>query len=151
MVLIWRAKLDAFWARESTTVRGNLGGIHKVLLQTQEDNLQLNLLPTLSLWEEPDYNNDMGAVLCLLEDSLSPGCHKATIKHLVVCKVQTVFSNIWATTPLCNELLLIWLTDYKKRSATTKLPKVLEWFTRCGLGLKRTGWDIVILNRMLQY
>jgi hypothetical protein len=79
----------------------------------------------------------MGAALCLLEDSLSPGRHEATVKHSAVRKVRTVFSNIWGVTPACNDSSLVWLTNYKKkRSVTAKSPTVSEWFTHFGVGLK---------------
>eukprot|EP00978_Attheya_sp_CCMP212_P000173 scaffold305_cov60-Attheya_sp.AAC.6 len=76
MALIWRANLDAFWARESTTVSGHLGCVRKVL-RTQ-NALALNLLPPIGPWD-PEYDHGMGTALCLLEDSLSPGRHEATV------------------------------------------------------------------------
>lgn len=133
MALIRRANLDAFWAREPTTVRGNLGGVRKVL-RTQ-DELGLSLLPPLGPWEDT-YDHGMGVALCLLMDSLSPGKHEATVKHSSVRKIRSVFANIWGATALGSTSSQTWLSDYKRRTVATKAPTATEWFTCFSAGIR---------------
>ena len=133
LAFIRRANLDAFWAREPATVRGHLGGVRKILRVQNE--LGLSLLPPVGPWP-PGCDHGLGAALCLLHDSLSPGRHEATMKYAAVRKVRTVFSNVWTASALGNSDASIWLTDYKRRTVSTQSPTASEWFTRFSTGLK---------------
>ena len=106
LVFIRRALLDAFWAREPSTVRGNLSAVKKVL--KGQDEFQLHVLPPIGPWS-PDFDHGMGPAVMLLNDSLRPGRHEVTVKFASVRGIKMVFTNIWAATAENSQDATVWL------------------------------------------
>ena len=146
MMFIRRAQLDAFWAREPGTVKGNLSGVQKVL-RTQ-DEFNTPLLPQLRAW--PTYcDHGMGPAVAILRDSLNPGRHEATVKFASVRSIRTVFTDLTAASAAGTARSMVWSGDHKRRTCSVTSPTASEWFTRFMSGLhnrlgQRTKQDAAI-------
>jgi hypothetical protein len=145
LAFIRQANLDAFWAREPATVRGNLREV-KSALETGR-SMQVIMFPSMGPWPST-YDHGMRTALTLLERSLKPGQHELTLKLSTVRKGRTAFTNVWRASAKGTSESLFWRID-KKRGVSSSIPTDSEWFTRFSEGLRnrlgqRTKQDAAI-------
>ncbi len=90
---IRRASLDAFWAREPSTVRANLRGAKR--LEEIGDTLGMRAVcPPLGPYSDED-TFGMTLAVCILIRSLDPGKTEEFIQFSTARGLRSVYSNIF--------------------------------------------------------
>ena len=88
---ITRAILDSLWARESSTVRGNLSGVKMALQSMQRFGLG-QALPPIGPFPLRD-SMGMGQAIIMLDRSLSKGKYERTIQWNTTRKIASAMNN----------------------------------------------------------
>ena len=95
LVCIRRANLDAFWAREASTVTSNLREGRKMMEKL--DVLRVNVgrnLPRMGPWPVEDSFGMMIAVATLMR-TLDPGRTEATVQYDTARRFRSFSYNLW--------------------------------------------------------
>ena len=87
------ATLDAFWAREPSTVEGTRRDSKKTMEISQSLSLD-DTLPEMGPFALKD-TKGMGLAVCILIRSLDKGRHQSTLQYESVRKLHSVYSNVW--------------------------------------------------------
>ena len=132
LAFIRRANLDAFWAREPSTIAGNLREV-LLTISTGRD-LQIPMFGPLGPWPLT-YDHGMRTAIAVLDRTLQPGRHEATLKFSTARKTRTAFTNYWGASALGTSTAQFWRLD-KRRGITSKCPTDSEWYTRFSAGLE---------------
>jgi hypothetical protein len=135
MKFIRRAKLDAFWSREPTTIESNHRTFDKAIQCWKFLSLSADdVLPRLGPFPIKD-NQGYGLAIPLLVCSLDPGKNEEKIQFESVRKMRSVFSNVWhvrteglkGSTAIRGQTKLI----------STESPTNQDWYERFMLGMHK--------------
>jgi hypothetical protein len=137
---IRRASLDAFWAREPSTVRANLRGAKR--LEEIGDTLGMRAVcPPLGPYSEED-TFGMGLAVCILIRSLDPGKTEEFIQFSTARGLRSVYSNIFHASSQQQTGLAV-MAQNTTRIWVTTCPSYGYWFERFMRGVhKRMGEEV---------
>ena len=93
MAYIRRVTLDAFWSREPTTVRANLNSLRRVYRTTTKLGMS-RLFPPMGPFPIGDVHG-MGPAIAMLDKSLDPGRHTATVQWATARKIRSAITNVY--------------------------------------------------------
>jgi hypothetical protein len=135
---IRRANLDAFWARESSTVIGNGREVRKIAEKGELLGFPMKtVFPALGPFPVED-NQGMSMACCILMRSLDPGKNEKFVQYGTSRKMRSAYSNFWQSSVEGGKHAVV-------QRDTTKLfetscPTHGDWFERFMLGMhKRQG------------
>ena len=132
MAFIRRACLDAFWAREPSTVSGHVRSVGELVLAG--DDLDMPILPAIGPWPS-DYDHGMRGAVAILRKSLAIGWHEPTVKFATLRKMRTTLSNLWKASAQGNVGTKFFRLS-QKRGIMAESPYDSEWFVRFMAGLE---------------
>jgi hypothetical protein len=137
---IRRASLDAFWAREPSTVRANLRGAKR--LEEIGDTLGMRAVcPTMGPYSEID-TFGMSLAVCILIRSLDPGKTEEYIQFSTARGLRSVYSNIYHASSQHQTGLAV-MAQNTTRIWVTTCPSYGYWFERFMKGVhKRMGEEV---------
>jgi hypothetical protein len=137
---IRRASLDAFWARESSTVRANLRGATK--LEGIGDSLGMeSVSPPMGPYSTED-TMGMGLAVCILIRTLDPGRTEDLVQFSTARYLRSAYSSMYHASArhqqgmavMAQNTTKIWVTD---------CPSYSYWFERFMRGVhKRMGEEV---------
>jgi hypothetical protein len=138
MEYIRRATLDAFWARETTTVKNNAGNARRIMHAL--DRLKMpSLLPPMGPFPLRD-DTGMGSAVVVLDCSLDPGKHDTFIQFDTTRKTRPTLMNIHQAsvgrltdTIGSYERIRLWISSVTSHSF---------WFARFMTGFHKRVGDI---------
>lgn len=133
MAYIRRANLLAFWAREAKTISGNLSGVNSFLKTGTK--LGLTLLESIGPWPI-HFDHGMATAIVILDKTLEPGIHEATIKFSTARKLRSVQSNMRGASAKGSIDAHVLRLDKRRGIMSTNNPTETEWFTRFIKGLE---------------
>ncbi len=90
-----RANLDAFWSRETKTVKANLGGLKRT--DKTKDKFALRdsaLFPPMGPCPLEDQFG-MGTAVAILDRSLDPGKYEEHVQWATFRKTRSSLTNLW--------------------------------------------------------
>jgi len=126
--LIRRANLDALWAREPSTVRGNAVDARRLEEIAGQELEMRSIMPEMGPFPVRD-TFGMKLATCMLIRSLDPGKTEETIQFSTMRKLRSAYSNTW------NASLM--------GMSGEPCPSDSYWFKRFILGAhKRMGDDV---------
>ena len=133
MVAIWRANLDAFWARKLDTV----GATRREEAQVGKlgNSMGLyNLSSAIGPFPVED-TRGMGIAVCMLQRFLDKGRYQNYLQFETVRNLRSAYSNIWyssrqtlTTSVMARDIKKTYLTSY---------PTYGLWFDRLILGMHK--------------
>lgn len=136
-----RVILDAFWARESRTVKSNGAALRRALKIGEE----LGMNP---IFKDPgpmplEDNWGYGVAITMVKASLEKGKYGDYTQFDTIRSYRSVYSNYFRTTASgCGAVLTLGDED-GKRKHFTRCATNSEWFARFSLGCKkRMGQDV---------
>jgi hypothetical protein len=135
---IRRANLDAFWARESTTVEANSRELRTAVNKARLVGLPLaRYFPPLGPFPVEDTQGMRFAVGVLLR-SLDPGKNEKYVQYGTSRKMRSAISNFWSSSIEGGKHAVVQRDTTKMFE--TSCPTHGEWFERFMLGMhKRQG------------
>lgn len=141
LVCIRRANLDAFWSRESSTVRSNRSGFNRLM------DIGVGMLgfpdmgPQLGPFPVED-TLGMKIAMCMLVRSLDQGKYGKWIQFSTMRRLRSAYSSAFnASIMTPNEAVL---AHEAHRLFSTKCPTYGVWFTRFMQGCHKRMGDHVI-------
>jgi hypothetical protein len=146
LVCVRRANLDALWAREPGTVKGNLREHNRAMRGAS----RLGIADPHPFARGPFPVKDlMGmAMACtILERSLDPGKNSATIEFGTLRKQRAYYSNYVHSSAV--GLGIATLAGDKGKQFFTNSPTYTMWFERFMLGCHKRMGDVVCQDRAL--
>jgi hypothetical protein len=146
MKLIRGANLDACWAREPSTVAGNLGQARKMEKIGEEIGFDL-VAPAMGPFPVED-TFGMKMACTILHRTLDPGKHVEHIHFATAQKIRSAYSNVYHALRLMKEVTVMAFETnklYKKSCPRT----YGYWFERFILGCHKRMGDIVVLDYAL--
>jgi hypothetical protein len=137
---IRRASLDAFWAREPSTVRSNLNGAKK--LEAIGDIVgMVGVAPPLGPFAVED-TCGMRVAVCILLRSLDAGKTADLIQFSTARGLRSVYSNIYHSSSLSQGGLAV-MAHQTAKIWETRCPTYGYWFERLMKGMhKRMGEEV---------
>ena len=133
LTCIWRANLDAMWARATSTVRANLSRIKLDYGIAVGVFAITDPLPSLG-WPRLEDRVGMGIAIVTLQSSLRPGKYCRHLQFDSMCKTPTWYSHMHRGGTEYSRLTLYAQDERKVKTST--LPTDGEWFQRFKLGAK---------------
>lgn len=145
-VCIRRAILDAFWSREPSTVKGNLGEL-KMVLRSSETLGILDPLPARGPFPISD-DCGMRTACALLMRTLNPGKNSEMVQFETARKARSAVSNFVHTTPSGTGLHSV---GYGERGGTffSNSPTNSYWFKRFLAGCHKRMGDVWIPDKAM--
>ena len=102
--VIQHAKLDLFWSREASTVRGICGGIKELVRCARASGRRVTLEDTTP-WEVGE-DGVMGIAIVILDKSINPGQNSDAYMQFDTCrKLGSVAANVYATNIQSSDLI----------------------------------------------
>ena len=145
---IRRMNLDALWAREPTTVSGNLGRVRRVLELSAKHGMPPPF-PPLGPFPAEDVLG-YGAALVMLWDSLDEGQYADYKQFNTVRKLKSAVSNLWEASAIGGaRTFCLSSEDKKKVTEFSTGPTQSRWFKRFKQGTKVRMGEIVKQNKAL--
>jgi hypothetical protein len=137
---IQRALLDAFWAREPSTVCACLRGAKR--LEEIGDSLGIRAVsPPMGPYSQED-TFGMALVVCILIRSLDPGLTEEFVQFSTACNLRSVYSNTFHAS-LQHQTGLSVMAQNTTRIWVTTCPSYCHWFERFMQGVhKRMGKEV---------
>jgi hypothetical protein len=137
---IRRASLDAFWAREPSTVRANLRGARR--LEEIGDTVGMtSVTPPMGPYTTDD-SFGMGLAVCVLLRTLDPGKTEDLIQFSTARNLRSVFSNIYHAS-VCHQSGLAVMAQSTTKIWVTGCQSYGYWFERFMRGVhKRMGEEV---------
>jgi hypothetical protein len=139
------ANLNAFWSRETGTVRANL--------RSFLEQVKLGESCSFQMFNPPGpfgsyYDPGMRAAMGVLHKLQQPGRHEDKIKFSTAWKTRSVHSNLYKASPHGGGSRLVMRSD-KRRSFLSRNPTDSEWFSCFMTGFEarvgqRTKQDMAI-------
>lgn len=145
MDAIRRANLDAFWSRESSTVKANLGEHRRVVRLSERLGIQ-EPYPPRGPYPERDIFGMRLACMSLLR-SMDTGVNTETIQFETVRKLRSHFSNFCHATPEGTGAATV--SDSRGATFFSMSPSNSYWFRRFMQGMHRRMGDVWIPDRAL--
>ena len=145
MKLIWRANLDACWAREPSTVAANLGQARKMEKIGGEIGLD-SVSPRMGPFPEED-TFGMKIACTILHRTLDPGKHEDNIQFSTARKIRSAYSNVYHSSRMLKEVSVMAFETNKLYE--TECPTYGYWFERFILGCHKRMGDIVVSDYAL--
>jgi hypothetical protein len=142
--LIRRANLDAFWAREPSTVRGNLAACRQGADIAASLGLKAKLFRPLGPFPLND-TFGMAAAIVMLQASLRLGKYDKCIQFGTVRKLRSGFSNAYHVTAEGQEAVV--MAKDTQKLVVTKFPTYGEFFEHFTRGMHKRMGEIVRPNR----
>ena len=142
--MIRRVSLDALWAREPTTVSGNLQKMRELIRVSGEMNILRPPFPPIGPYPLEDVLG-YGVALVMVRSSLDAGRNNKNYKQFqTIQKFQSVVTNQYAVSvPSAYRTLALASADKQKVSAFSSCPTHSDWFKRFSSGCKtRMGEDV---------
>ena len=136
-----RANLDAFWSRESSTVKANLCGVIRVHQSLDKFELpEHSVLPKMGPYPIED-SLGAGSAVTVLDRSLDPGKHEDTVQFATFRKIRACLTNLWQAS-------IMGLKDrigaYEKGKLwISECPTHSFWFGRFMEGIHRRVGELV--------
>lgn len=143
LLCIRRANLDAFWARERSTVEGN----RKSCVSFLELSTTLGIrhgLPPNGPWPKQDVHG-MRVATTLLMRSLSPGKNAQHVQFQTVRKLRFTLANYYHTSP--TGLGVSFVGDDGSTARVSHSVTNSPWFKRFMLGMHKRMGDVWIPDR----
>jgi hypothetical protein len=94
MTCLRRVNLDAFWSREPTTIKQNLGKVNRTLQISHELGIRYPPMPKLDPWKLVDEFGAAAATI-MVNHSLDPGVTETTVQFETVRKMKSAFVNLY--------------------------------------------------------
>jgi hypothetical protein len=145
MKLIRRANLDACWAREPSTVAGNLGQARKMEKIGDEIGFD-SVSPKMGPFPVED-SFGMKIACTILHRTLDPGKHEEHIQFATARKIRSAYSNVYHASRLMKEVTVMAFETNKLYE--TSCPTYGYWFERFILGCHKRMGDIVVSDYAL--
>lgn len=140
LTYIRRANLDAFWARETGTVRNTRRDVATITRNAAVFGL-VNILPKMGPFRVAD-DHGMGLAVCMLLRSLDTGKNEKTIQFATTQKMKSSYANVWRASVNGN-LGAVAVRDTAKMTYSS-CPTHGEWFERFTRGMHERMGDKVI-------
>jgi hypothetical protein len=145
---IRRANLDALWAREPSTVAGNVRKVRRALDLSAAHDMPPPF-PPLGPFPVEDVLG-YGAALVMLWDSLDQGQYADYKQFSTIRKLKSAISNVWEASAIGGaRTLCLSSEDRKKISEFSTGPTQSRWFKRFREGSKARMGEIVKQNKAL--
>lgn len=142
LTFIRRATLDAFWARETGTVKNTLRDINNIRRNALSMGLKPeDVLPTMGPFLVKD-EQGMGLAVCMLLRSLDAGKNERTIQFSTTQKMKSSYANMWRSSIHGNKGAVA-VRDTAKLSYSS-CPTHGEWFERFTRGMHERLGDKVV-------
>ena len=90
---IRRVSLDAFWGRESSTVKSNLGLVRRAVLTEDKMGCVNRIVPAVGPFPLKDAFG-MGAAVAVLDKSMDPGRYEDQVQWATFRKMRSMLTNI---------------------------------------------------------
>jgi len=142
---IWWANLDAFWLRESSTVKSNLGEYRRIRRLSQRLGID-EPYPRRGPYPEDD-SFGMGLACMSLLRLMDAGVNTETIQFETIRKMRSHFSNFCHTTPQGTGMATI--SDSRGMTFFLQSPSNSYWFRWFMQGMHRRMGDVWIPDRAL--
>ena len=136
---IRRATLDAFWAREPSTVEATRRDSKKIVETSQSLGLD-DTLPEMRPFPLHDIQG-MGLAVCILVRSLDKGRYQSTLQYKSVRKLRSAYSNVWYASK--HTLTTSVMAQDVRKTYVTSCPSYSLWFARFMTGMHKRMGDIV--------
>jgi len=140
--------LDAFWAREPTTVGHVLQEAKTGLAISTQLGFAHKLFGPRGPFPAQDVDG-MAAAIVMVQRSLAKGCYGATVKFKMVRKFRAVVSNIYHSS-IEGQGATVMAKDTRKLQVT-KCPTYTAFFERFCHGMHKRMGDIVRPERALSH
>ena len=137
---IRRANLDAFWARETGTVKNTKRDVASIIRNTASFGLK-NVLPKMGPFPVID-SHGMGLAVCMLRRSLDTGKNERTIQFATTQKMKSSYANVWRAS-INGNIGAVAVRDTAKMTYSS-CPTHGEWFERFTRGMHERMGDKVI-------
>jgi hypothetical protein len=139
MDCIRRANLDAIWAREPSTIAGNLSQARK--MEEFGDSLGFShIVPPMGPFPLED-TFGMRVACCTLLKSLEPGKWERKVQYATTRRIWSACSNFYHATHWGEAL---WVMAYEtQKLITTPCPTYGYWYQRFSQGLHKRMEDVV--------
>jgi hypothetical protein len=135
---IRRATVDAFWSRESATIKG-LRLVMKTTFKKAGLVEGLGLFPCLGPFSAHD-GDGMGSAFLQLLKTLDPGKCEKHVQHETAKNVRTALGAVWEASVESKDQTVT-VRDMTKSFVTTNLTK-LQWFSRFMEGMHERMGDM---------
>ena len=144
---IIRANLDAFWARQPSTVQGNLRQVNK--LMTILHQLRIDSPSDVFVRGPFPVTDSFGMIpaVASLQRSLDSGRNSKTVQWDTMCGIRTAYSNFVHTTPLGLSGAV--LSDGRKSTRITESSSNSLWFKRFMDGCHERMGDVKLQDPAL--
>jgi hypothetical protein len=151
MKCLRRVNLDAFWSREPTTIKQNLGKINRVSQIAHEMGMRDPPIPKLGHWKLVDEFGPAAATI-MVNHSLDPGVTETTVQFETVRKMKSAFVNLYQASVQNEISAVIGGKDGKNQLIMgvpiyygwidPKLGCIIEWETRwcMNMGFQNRRW-----------
>jgi hypothetical protein len=139
MDCIRRANLDAIWAREPSTIAGNLSQARKMERFGEALGFS-HVVPPMGPFPLTD-TFGMKVACCTLLKSLEPGKWEATVQYSTTRRLRSAFSNFFHASHW-GEALSVMAYETQKL-ITTPCPTYGYWYQRFSLGMHKRMGDVV--------
>ena len=140
LLFIRRANLDAFWARETGTVKNTRRDIASIMRNASSFGLK-NILPKMGPFPVTD-SHGMGLAVCMLRRSLDVGKNERTIQFATTQKMKSSYANVWRAS-INGNIGAVAVRDTAKMTYSS-CPTHGEWFERFTRGMHERMGDKVI-------
>lgn len=137
------ANINAFWSREPSTVKANLGQARKMEDIGEEYYGFNSVSPPMGPFPLED-TFGMKAAVTLLRRSLDPGRHERTIQFSTARKLRSAFSNAYHASKQVGRLAAMAFESTKSYSTTC--PTYGYWFERFILGCHKRMGDFTVTD-----
>jgi hypothetical protein len=96
MKCLRRVNLDAFWSREPTTIKQNLGKVSRALQIAHELGMWDPPMPKLGPWKLV-HEFGAAAATIMVKHSLDPGVMETMVPFETARKMKSAFVNLYQT------------------------------------------------------
>jgi len=148
LCIIRRINLDAFWSREPSTLKANIGQLNTLITLCEGQGFSPHL-PARGPFPVEDtvgYSVAFG----MLAQSLRAGRHSRSYTQFgTIRKLRSAFSNLYMTSPTCGENQVTSAVGGSPKTYLTQCPTNSLWFARWSLGCETRMGFILKQNKVM--
>jgi hypothetical protein len=149
MKCLRRVNLDAFWSREPTTIKQNLGKVNWSLHITHKMGMRDPPMPKLGPWKLVDEFGAAAATI-MVKHSLDLGVTETTVQFETVRKMKPAFVNLYQASVENESSVVIRGKDGKKH-LIMRVPIYHGWYDRAQVGKHHRMGDKVVQDYRLSH
>ena len=146
LALLRRANLDAFWARQRTTVERMVTELNRMRQLEVSFGMETNIPPRGPFPVKDTFG--AGLAICMLQRSLDVGKNVATVQYNTARKLRSALNNAWETSSEAENELTFCIQG-KHGMRTSRAVGRSYWYCRFDDGLHRRLGDQVVQDEAI--